>query len=139
MKFKIFPFDKQPNSKDCCPTCLSIISKYYGKSISLQQIRNLQKRQGEECSLLGVSDAAEDLGFCSLGVQIDFNTLDEEARSIVLYLRTKNHFSVVYKINKNNVVYISDPSYDLITYTQEEFIKDGLAKKPTKIPKKALL
>nr|WP_314494834.1 cysteine peptidase family C39 domain-containing protein [uncultured Chryseobacterium sp.] len=70
---------------------------------------------------------------------MDFNTLDEEVRSRVLYTRTKNHFVVVYKINKNNVVYISDPSYDLITYTQEEFIKDGLAKKPTKIPKKALL
>ncbi|MDR2206062.1 MAG: hypothetical protein LBE36_07895 [Flavobacteriaceae bacterium] len=28
-----FPFYKQPDHKDCGPTCLRIIAKYYGKSI----------------------------------------------------------------------------------------------------------
>ncbi|MEA1850739.1 cysteine peptidase family C39 domain-containing protein, partial [Chryseobacterium sp. MHB01] len=35
---KSFPFYLQPDSKDCGPTCLRIVSKYYGKTISLQQI-----------------------------------------------------------------------------------------------------
>ncbi len=120
---KKFPFYLQPDSKDCGPTCLRIVSKHYGKSISLQQIRHLSETTREGSSLLGLSDAAEDLGFRSLGVQIDFNTLTEEVPLPCIVHWNKQHFVVVYKIDKNNLVYISDPSYGLITYTREEFIK----------------
>ncbi|WP_047098610.1 peptidase domain-containing ABC transporter [Chryseobacterium lactis] len=120
---KKFPFYKQPDTKDCGPTCLRIVSKYYGKSISLQQIRNLSETTREGSSLLGLSDAAENLGFRSMGVQIDFNTLKEEVPFPCVLHWNKNHFVVVYKIDKNNKIYISDPSYGLITYTRDEFIK----------------
>ncbi|WP_126653481.1 peptidase domain-containing ABC transporter [Chryseobacterium aureum] len=123
---KKFPFYKQPDTKDCGPTCLRIVSKYYGKSISLQQIRNLSETTREGSSLLGLSDAAENLGFRSMGVQIDFNTLVEEVPFPCVAHWNKNHFVVVYKIDKNNKVYISDPSYGLITYTREEFIKSWI-------------
>ncbi|HCN48339.1 MAG TPA: ABC transporter ATP-binding protein [Chryseobacterium sp.] len=120
---KKFPFYKQPDTKDCGPTCLRIVSKYYGKSISLQQIRNLSETTREGSSLLGLSDAAENLGFRSMGVQIDFNTLKEEVPFPCVLHWNKNHFVVVYKIDKNNKIHISDPSYGLITYTRDEFIK----------------
>ncbi|MGI9583771.1 peptidase domain-containing ABC transporter [Chryseobacterium sp. RRHN12] len=123
---KKFPFYKQPDTKDCGPTCLRIVSKYYGKSISLQQIRNLSETTREGSSLLGLSDAAENLGFRSMGVQIDFNTLVEEVPFPCVAHWNKNHFVVVYKIDKNNKVYISDPSYGLITYTREEFIRSWI-------------
>lgn len=119
---KKFPFYKQPDSKDCGPTCLRIISKHYGKSISLQQIRNLSETTRDGSSLLGLSDAAEDIGFRSLGVQVDFETLSEEVPFPCIVHWNKNHFVVVYKVDKNKQVYISDPSYGLITYTPEEFI-----------------
>lgn len=120
---KKFPFYKQPDTKDCGPTCLRIVSKYYGKNISLQQIRALSETTREGSSLLGLSDAAENLGFRSMGVQVDFKTLVEEVPLPCVAHWNKNHFVVVYKIDKNNNVYISDPSYGLISYTQEEFIK----------------
>ncbi|AZA79206.1 peptidase domain-containing ABC transporter [Chryseobacterium sp. G0186] len=123
---KKFPFYKQPDTKDCGPTCLRIVSKYYGKSISLQQIRALSETTREGSSLLGLSDAAENLGFRSLGVQIDFNTLVEEVPLPCIVHWNKNHFVVVYKTDKNNKVYISDPSYGLITYSREEFIKSWI-------------
>lgn len=120
---KSFPFYKQPDSKDCGPTCLRIVSKYYGKTISLQEIRNLSETTREGSSLLGLSDAAESLGFKSLGVKIDFKTLQEEISLPCIVHWNKNHFVVVYKIDKSGKVYISDPSYGLITYAKEEFIK----------------
>lgn len=123
MKIKRFPFYKQPDAKDCGPTCLRIISKFYGKSISLQQIRNLSETTREGSSLLGLSDAAEKLGFRTLGVQIDFETLATEVPFPCIVHWNKVHFVVVYKIDKNGKVYISDPSYGLIDYTKEEFIK----------------
>jgi ATP-binding cassette subfamily B protein len=54
---------------------LRIVAKYYGKNIPLQHIRNLSETTREGSSLLGLSDAAEHLGFKSLGVKIDFKTL----------------------------------------------------------------
>ena len=120
---KQFPNFKQPDSKDCGPTCLRIISKFYGKTISLQQIRQLSETTREGSSLLGLSDAAEKLGFKSLGVQIDYKTLAEEVPFPCIVHWNKVHFVVVYKIDKTGTVYISDPSYGLITYTKEEFIK----------------
>ena len=114
---KKFPFYKQPDFKDCGPTCLRIISKYYGKNIPLQQIRSLSETTREGSSLLGLSEAAENLGFRSLGVQIDFETLCEEVPFPCVVHWNKKHFVVIYKIDKAGKVYISDPSYGLITYS----------------------
>ena len=95
---KNFPFYKQPDAKDCGPTCLRIIAKHYGKTIPLQQIRNLSETTREGSSLLGLSDAAENLGFRSLGVQIDFKTLVEEVPLPCIVHWNKQHFVVVYEI-----------------------------------------
>ena len=123
MKRKSFPFYIQPDAKDCGPTCLRIISKYYGKSVPLQDIRTLSETTREGSGLLGLSNAAESLGFRSLGVKIDFVTLVEEAPMPCIVHWNKNHYVVVYKIDKSQQVYVSDPSYGLITYSKEEFIK----------------
>ncbi|MEC5395938.1 peptidase domain-containing ABC transporter [Bergeyella sp. RCAD1439] len=119
----IFPYYKQPDAKDCGPTCLRIISKFYGKNIPLLQIRQLSETTREGSSLLGLSDAAEILGFKTLGVQIDYLTLKEEVPLPCIVHWNKQHFVVVYKIDKSGKVYVSDPSYGLITYEKEEFIK----------------
>lgn len=118
-----FPFYRQPDAKDCGPTCLRIVSKFYGKSILLQKIRNISETTRQGSSLLGLSDAAESLGFRSLGVQIDFDTLTEEVPLPCIVHWNKNHFVVVYKIDKSEKVYVSDPSYGLISYRREEFIR----------------
>ncbi len=118
-----FPSYIQADAKDCGPTCLRIISKYYGKSISLQQIRNLSETTREGSSLMGLSDAAEKLGYKTLGLKIDFTTLIEDIPLPCICHWNKQHFVVVYKIDKAGNVYISDPSYGLITYSKEEFIK----------------
>ena len=126
MKHKNFPFYLQPDTKDCGPTCLRIIAKYYGKTIPQQQVRNLSETTREGSSLLGLSNAAENLGFRSLGVQIDYNTLVEEVPFPCIIHWNKQHFVVVYKIDKLGQVHISDPSYGLITYGKEEFIKSWI-------------
>lgn len=127
---KQFPFYKQPDAKDCGPTCLRIIAKFHGKTIPIQQVRNLSETTREGSSLLGLSDAAENLGFKSLGVQIDFKTLEDVPLPCIVHWN-KQHFVVVYKIDKKGIVYISDPSYGLITYTNNEFIKNWIGENAT--------
>lgn len=122
-----FPFYKQPDAKDCGPTCLKIIAKHYGKVIPLQQIRNISETTREGSSLLGLSDAAEQMGFRTLGVKIDFKTLQEEAPLPCIVHWNKQHFVVVYKIKKGRV-FVSDPAYGLIDYSFQEFIDRWIGK-----------
>jgi ATP-binding cassette, subfamily B, bacterial len=127
LKAFIFPFYKQPDTKDCGPTCLRIIAKYYGKVIELQQIRNFSETTREGSSLLGLSDAGEALGFRTLGVKVNFEILQKEMPLPCIVHWNNQHFVVVYKIKKD-IVYVSDPSHGLITYSKEEFIKFWIGK-----------
>ncbi|WP_338731530.1 peptidase domain-containing ABC transporter [Mangrovimonas cancribranchiae] len=118
---KKFPFYKQRDLKDCGPTCLKIIAKYYNKVISIQQIRFLSETTREGSSLLGLSEAAEKVGFRSLGVKIDLNTITDISLPCIIHWN-KNHFAVLYKVKKEHY-YISDPAHGLINYNKEEFLK----------------
>lgn len=63
---KKFPHYKQSVQKDCGPTCLKIIAKYYNKSISIQELRDLTETTRQGSSILGISDASESHGFQKL-------------------------------------------------------------------------
>lgn len=126
---KKFPFYKQPDIKDCGPTCLRIISKFYGKAINLQHIRNLSETTRIGSSMLNLSEAAESLGFKTVGVKISFSTLVKGVPMPLIIHWNKRHFVVVYDIRKKRgeyIIYISDPSYGLITYKKDEFIKNWI-------------
>jgi ATP-binding cassette subfamily B protein len=117
-----FPFYKQLDMMDCGPTCLQMIAKYYGKTYSLQTLREKSFIGREGVSLLGLSDAAEHLGFHTLAVKSDFEKLEEEMPLPCIAHWKQRHFVIVYKI-KNDKVYVADPAHGLITYKKEEFLK----------------
>lgn len=60
---KKFPFYKQADYKDCGPTCLKIVAKFYGKFINIQRLREFSESTREGSNLLFLSDAAEKIGF----------------------------------------------------------------------------
>lgn len=120
MKAK-FPTYKQTESKDCGPTCIKIIAKHYGKTINTQELRQLSETTRQGSSLMGLSDAAELIGFRSLGLKLAFNKLKDAPLPCIIHWN-KNHYVVLYKIKKDKV-YISDPAHGLISYTKKEFIK----------------
>lgn len=121
MKIKNFPFYKQSDLKDCGPTCLKIIAKYYGKTINIQSLRNLSETTRAGSSLLGLSEASEKIGFRSLAVKININNLQEAPLPCILHWN-KNHYVVLYKIIKDNY-YVSDPAHGLLKYNKQEFLK----------------
>lgn len=133
---KTFPFYKQSDSKDCGPTCLRIIAKHYGKLISLQEIREISETTREGSNLLKLSDAAEAIGFKSIGVKIDYDQLTEVPLPCIVHWN-KNHFVVVYAIKKD-IIHISDPSYGLITYTKEEFLSRWIGNNATERTKEGI-
>jgi len=115
-----FPFYKQPDAKDCGPTCLRIIAKYYGKFISLQEIREYSETTRSGSNLLKLSEAAESIGFKTIGARLDFNRLKQAQLPLIAHW-DKRHFVVVYRIKKDQV-YLSDPAYGLIRLSKAEFI-----------------
>lgn len=119
---KSFPNFRQLGLMDCGNTCLRIISKYYGKTISSVKVRELCYTTKEGVSLLGISDAAEKLGFRTRGVMITWEQLLNDVTLPCIAHWNQNHFIVVYKVKKNKV-YVSDPSSGLLVYEKEEFIK----------------
>ncbi len=131
-----FPFYQQPDAKDCGPTCLRIIAKHYGKLISLQEIRELSETTRAGSNLLKLSDAAEAIGFKSIGVKINYKQLKETPLPCIVHWN-KSHFVVVYAIKKD-VVHISDPSYGLITYPKEEFLPRWIGNNATENTKEGI-
>ncbi len=121
-----FPFYQQLDSMDCGPSCLRMVAKHYGRSYSLQYLRDQSHITREGVSMLGISQAAETIGLRSLGVKIDFQKLTAEAPLPVIAHWKQNHFVVVHTIKKDKV-YVADPGHGLITYKREEFLKHWLS------------
>lgn len=113
---------------DCGPTCLKIISKYYGKNISLESLRKHSNFNKEGVSLLGISEAAEKIGFKTIGVKIAFDKLKLDVPLPCILHWDQNHFVVAYKIDKQ-YVYIADPARDLIKYKHSDFISHWISYK----------
>ena len=124
---KKFPHYKQADSKDCGATCLKIIAKYFGKTLNIQKLRQLSETTREGTNLLTLSEAAENIGFRTLGVKVNSKKLEEAPLPCILHWN-KEHFIVLYKIKKG-IYYISDPAHGLIEYSKEEFLKFWIGNK----------
>jgi ATP-binding cassette subfamily B protein len=120
-----FPFFKQYDAMDCGPTCIRMIAAFYGKSYSLQKLRELAHITREGVSLLGLSEAAEAIGFRTIGARITFEQLHQAPKPCVVHW-DQEHFVVVYKLKKGKV-YVADPAFGLVEYTEAEFKKHWLA------------
>lgn len=116
---KIFPHCHQLDSADCGPTCLCMIAKYYGRNYSIQYLREHAFITREGVSMLGISDAAERIGFRTMGVKITLEQLREEAPLPCILHWNQNHFVVCYKIRKGKY-YIADPATKKIAYNEED-------------------
>ena len=71
----VVPKADKPLGRDCGPLCLRMIAKHYGKTYSLQNLRDKSYITREGVSMLGISDAAEAISFRSMGVRITFEQL----------------------------------------------------------------
>ena len=103
---------------DCGPTCLRMIAKHYGKNFSLQRLREISGINREGVSLLGISEAAEKIGFRTMGSRLNTQQLAELELPAILHWE-QNHFVVFYKIKKG-IYHIADPGKGLIEFTLAE-------------------
>jgi len=118
-----FNFVKQPDAMDCGPACLKMVAGFYKMNFSLESIRKKCYITREGVSFLGLSEAADSLGFKTIGVKIPLELLyDNVPLPCIVHWRQK-HFIVVYKISKG-IIWAADPAAGLVRFTSEEFVRN---------------
>ena len=123
---------------DCGATCLRMIARYYGRYYSLEALRELTYMGKQGVSLLGISDAAEHIGFQSLAVKVSYEQLLREVPlPSIAHWRT-DHFVVIYKVTRR-YIWIADPGAGKFRLTKEEFIKGWAKEEERGVPVGVLL
>ncbi|WP_183575580.1 peptidase domain-containing ABC transporter [Mucilaginibacter sp. X5P1] len=126
---KGFKHFSQLDSFDCGPTCLRMVSEYYGKSFSLKYLRDISFISKEGVSLFTISNAAERLGFKTLKLKLTADYLIENVPLPCILHWNNDHFIVLYKIkgsvlNKNRIkFYIADPGLGKLVLDYKTFVK----------------
>lgn len=106
---------KQSNHKDCGPSCLQSIIKYYGGYVSHEELCLLLKTDNNGTNAYNLINGAKDLGFDGYGIHYSYEEIinNEISFPIITHILVNNmyHFVVIYEVNnKKNYLYIMDPS-----------------------------
>ncbi|RGM00365.1 peptidase domain-containing ABC transporter [Bacteroides sp. 3_1_33FAA] len=117
-----FPSYIQYNLKDCGPTCLKIISKYYGRNVQLSFLRKECQVYRDGASLSSINAVAQKMGFKTSIKKISWEDLKNQMEQpCIIHLR-QNHYVVLYKISSKHI-FISDPAIGRLKYDIEKFLK----------------
>ena len=118
---------------DCGPSCLAMISECYGRKVSKEHLREICSLGKDGVSMLGISRAAEIIGFKTVGGYLLFSVLAVEKPFPCIIHWNQNHFVVVYKVKKHQkghyTIYVADPGKGLVTYSKEEFCEHWISTK----------
>jgi ATP-binding cassette, subfamily B, bacterial len=117
-----FSFVKQPDAMDCGPACLKMVAGYYKKNFLLESIRRKCFITRDGVSFMGLSEAADNLGFRTVGVRVSFEMLSENVPLPCIVHWRQKHFIVVYRIQKDKI-WVADPAVGLLKFNREEFEK----------------
>ncbi len=129
---KKFPHFHQLDAMDCGPTCLKMIASYYGKDYSLETLRKRSFITRSGVSMLGISDAAESIGFKTMGVKISLAQLINDMPLPCILHWNQKHFVVCYRIKKSKDgyrFYIADPATKNIIFKENEIRKSWISTK----------
>ena len=111
---------------DCGPACLAMISSHYNKDVSLKFLRDECNLSREGVSILGISNAAEKIGFSTYAMELTLKDLENYKDYFPCILHWGNsHFVILNNIKKNifnkkKIYTIIDPGYGKINFNEEK-------------------
>ena len=116
-----FPFIEQYDEMTCGTTCIMMIAKYYGKNFSSNRLRDLAHVDLSGASMANLASAAEQLGFSTRGMKLDYSTLRSVHLPCIVHWKGY-HFIVVYKTSDRHV-WVADPAIGLRRYKKDHFLE----------------
>jgi ATP-binding cassette subfamily B protein len=104
-----------------------MVTKHYGRSISLDYLRNKSQYGKAGVSMLGLADAAESIGLKSIGAKLTFDQLIKDAPLPAILHWDHYHFVVLAPGSTKNKLIIADPAKGLIKMSKEDFLKHWIS------------
>jgi len=118
---------KQRDITDCGAACIASVAAHYKLAISVAHIRQMASTDKKGTTVLGILEAAQQLGFEAKGVKGPFESLFKIPKPAIAHIVVEGvlqHYVVVYKVNKKHVE-IMDPLDGMLhRKTHEEFKKN---------------
>ena len=139
-------FHPQRDQMDCGAACLAMITDAYGKQYPVEFLREECFLTREGVSLLGITEAAQKIGFETLSLKINVEKFHEDKNLLPCILHwNQNHFVVLYQLKgkkagrkelgdgnfpvaKNKRFYlIADPAHGFVKLSEKDFCKSWLS------------
>jgi len=114
-----FPWIEQQSSSDCGAACLAMVSRYWGKSLPINLLREQANVGQAGASLKGLARAAENVGFQARPVRASLGRMAEQRNPWIAHWQG-DHYVVVYTIDRRRVI-LADPALGRLTMSTDEF------------------
>lgn len=116
-----FPWVMQKDAMQCGIACLAMICRHYGRNYSLAALSEVCFATVQGVSLLGIKEAATQLGFEAVALRLPVTSLADKPLPCILHWN-QEHYVVLYKV-RNDRFYIADPGKGRVVYDREEFCR----------------
>ncbi len=117
------------DSTDCGAACLATVARFYGRTVSLANVRNLAGTDKHGTNIYGMVKAAEQLGFSAKAVKGDKASLltDFPCPAIAHVVVNGNlfHYVVIHKVTQKTII-LADPGKGIVKIGMEEFLQTWL-------------
>ena len=113
------PHVHQLDEMDCGAACLGMVTRYFGKAVSLPTIRELVHTSTDGTSLLGIARGAEELGLATRTLRVSRSRLDRLPLPAVVHWEG-NHWVVLYEVSERDVR-VGDPARGIRRLDRSEF------------------
>lgn len=116
---------RQVDETDCGVCCLLSLLRYYGGDNTIEKIRRISGTSRTGTTLLGLYQAANEIGFQAEGCESTIEGLMEYAKPVILHCIIENnlqHFIVCYGYDGKAFVTF-DPAKGITLYTPDELSK----------------
>lgn len=118
-----YPLYRQLDSKDCGPTCLRMVARFYGRKLSPDYARSLCGTGRSGSTLLALSEAAEAIGMRTAGVRLTWEELVYKVDLPCILMWRDRHYVVCYRIVGEKVI-LGDPAAGILKYSRDVFLRN---------------
>ncbi|MDJ0578195.1 MAG: peptidase domain-containing ABC transporter [Xenococcaceae cyanobacterium MO_234.B1] len=119
-----YPVVQQHSEEDCGAACLASIAKHYGRTFTINRLRETVGTRREGTTLLGLKQGAEALGFKARGIKAPLEIVNKQAVPLPAIIHWRGFHWVVLYGKRGNKYIIADPSTG-IQYIKQDWFREA--------------
>ena len=124
--FRRYAWVRQNDQSDCGAAALATLARHHRRPLSVERMRDLAGTDRVGTNLLGLVQAAEQLGFSAKAVKGPYEALPQVPLPAIAHVTTRRgpgHFVVLYRVRTDAVV-VADPAQGVRRLSRDEFGRD---------------